>query len=337
MSRSSFRHLWCATTLVVTALSAAVSEADVVFSENFDGYADTTAVQAAWATTGGANGLSLANSVNFVPTQLADQSGLSNLGRFPGNNFATRALTSSVPVGSSWTISVDAVFETYSRSLGFGLTDADGNGYVMRWNATNVYQNSARGVVAIYKHSGPFATTNDTTRYGVAFSGSRPTYAVDDDNVPTGDPTAYTTASSANGVAPVTGYRRLSGTDPETIATYDDDGGAAPIVIDVNAVPHSSTWQGLVTWTLKYTVTGPTTATLAIYNNSPDNPNPTTIPVFEVTDTAALNLTGFTQFYLTGQNAAFDNIVVDVVPVPEPAALGLLVVGGVALVARPSR
>jgi hypothetical protein len=330
--------------MAVGLLGAVRADAQIVFSENFNGYADTAAVQAAWTSTGGASGLGLTNSINFTPTGVSDQSGLSNLGRFNSNQFATKALATNIAAGKSWSISIDATFETYSRTMAFGLTDSTGAGYVLRWNATNVWQNSGRGSVSIHEHSGAFAATNDTTRYGVGFApgtnttlAERPTYTLDgtSQNVPTGSPTGYTQGSSSNGFAPVIGYRRNSGTDAQTQTTYeltypDTNAGSAgwqPSTALNNDIAYVNSWQGLVTWTLKYDAV---TGILSLFNDSPDNPNHG-IPTYRVLDPTPLNSITWSQFYLSGQSADFDNIVV---AVPEPTSLGLLAVGAWGLMRR---
>lgn len=288
--------LCTAAALAIVGGAATSGSAAVVFSEDFEGYADTAALQAAWTTD--AAGLAL-NDTGFdpAPTPLATvpQSTVTDLGRFNAKHFAYRSLP-AIASDQDWTVTIDVISESYSRSNGFGLFDATGtNGYTVRWNTANPNNNSGRGVVSINEHGGaPIATTNDTTLYGTAISGTR-----QDGN----------SGNNYNSFHPATGYSVVTPAAGQNDTTYD------------------STFNGLVTFTLSYDASE---GRLRLYSNGVDNAAPGT-PLLDVVDATPANFS-FERFYLMGQSVNFDNVAVDVVP--EPGSLGLLFTGGLLIAAR---
>lgn len=298
---------WSSAMVAVIAVGVVASNAQgtVVLSENFEGYADTAALQAAWTTVSG--GLAL-NTTGFTPTPtpLAPVSAATTtkLGRFNASQLAYRSLSQTVASDADWSITLNVLSEGYGRSNGFALTSADGTqGYAVRWNATNVNQNTGRGVVQILEVSS--SSLLGAGAYGTLFNSTGTT------------PHESTTpgSGSANSFHPVTGYRvtAASGTNQSTQATYE------------------STWNGFNTITLTYTAA---TGTLRLFTSGVDNANPSNALVTAV-DSSPANFS-FGRFYLIGQNANFDNIVVDAV-VPEPAALGGAGLLGLALLRRRRR
>lgn len=243
--------LTIAAALSATCVANGDATAAVTLSETFETYADRAALQAVWINTTTPTAFIL-NNTGFdpTPTPLATvpQSTVTNLGRFAANQVAYRDFAAQ-PAGSNFSVKADMIFEGYSRSIGFALTDASGQGYVFRWNAANVNNNTGRGTVDINEHP--------TGAVGIGDLGvmTRPTYGVDAFGVPNeSDPTPFTTAAGPNMFHPVTGYRVTANTGT-----------------DQNAATYDSTFRGLVTLTLTYDAA---TGTLRAYNNGSDNPRP---------------------------------------------------------------
>ncbi|MFT3785848.1 MAG: PEP-CTERM sorting domain-containing protein [Tepidisphaeraceae bacterium] len=169
------------------ALSAN-ADAALIVSDDFESYANTAALQAAWP---GASAL----GTNFDPTPapLATQPNAvtTNLARI-NNAVASRSFTAFT--GVDWTLDLDVLSEAYARSQAFGLLDAAGvNGYLVRWNTTNVDQNSGRGLVVLYRRGDSANTVYAAANYN-QYTGA------------TGTATGAQLGGTANSGHPVTGY-----------------------------------------------------------------------------------------------------------------------------------
>jgi len=311
------RKLIAATMTVAACAATTSSAATIVFSEDFESYADSAALRLAW--TGSTTTAFNLNNTGYdpSPTPLATQTGVTNLGRFVSGQSAFKTIPTPIAASTNFSAQVDVLAETYARSLGFAITNAAGTqGYIVQWNNAAVNNNSGRGLVSIAEYNS--ATPLSGAVFGTMLSGTRPIYAIDSGTgLPTGSPTGTSTGTTTNSYHPALGYRVTNAPSSDaSAATYD------------------STFRGLLTLTLEYeaptTVGGP--ATLRLFTDGSDNPNPTTVAVMTVSDSTPFTGINFERFYVMGTSANFDNIAVSVVP--EPATMGLLALGGCMLFRR---
>lgn len=296
MKRAS--NFLVAITGIFTVVLGTTANAEVVLSDDFNSYADTAALQAAWPnalTTPGS--LPVLGTSATAPFQItgAQETKLNTLTPMTsnfmslGNGVVSHDL--GVNLSTDWTVDISILGSTYARSFYFLMLDANTNsGYGVWWNGANVNQNSANGSVSIRKltnlNFSTFATITATTAGGVqetatilgAFTNPRA------DMSTTGMFTGY----------PVTA---TSGSDVNA-ATYNADG-----------------WMGYVDWSLTWVAA---TGQLTLFANGNQR--------IQVTDNT---FTNFNRIYLKGgTNGLFDDLVVSSTVIPEPSALTLAALAG---------
>lgn len=288
-----------AAVLLSMLLGASVNAA-VVFSDNFNSYADTAALQAAWqqgTSTPGSNPTLGTSSTTppiyqFTGTQ-PDK--LNTLNPFTsnfmslGNGVVYRDIGTTVT--EDWTLNVSILTNQYSRSAYALLLDSTGtSGYGLLWNGTNINQNSGNGLVSIRKLNNAsytsWETFNTAVNAGLLGSALNP----------------RGTGGTATGM--ITGYPLLAApSTDQNAATYDTDN-----------------WQGFVDYSLTWVAA---TGQLTLYANG--------VQISQVIDTAN---TSFSRVYLRGNsNALFDDVSVEAIPEPTVTALVGLACGTGALLA----
>jgi hypothetical protein len=150
------------------ALQATPGFGAVVFSDDFNGYANVTELRAAWTkadvTTPNNSDVNLVTTFDVdnnttgtagLGTGVADQALASNAMSL-GNGVWYHTLDSAI--NGDWTLSTKMIHSAYTRSGGIGLMNGAGTqGYVLRWSSARVDQESGGGSITMRRFDLPVA------------------------------------------------------------------------------------------------------------------------------------------------------------------------------------
>lgn len=135
----TFKSSTGAIAVAVLAIGTA-ARAAVVFHDDFTGYSDNAAVQAAWSSSG---------AIQDAITSLDGSTTITGLSYYQVGNYRSKHPIGQALAGD-WTLSFGILHNSYSRAQRIGLMNADGTqGYVATWGSNNNTQFGGEGSVNI--------------------------------------------------------------------------------------------------------------------------------------------------------------------------------------------